>query len=83
MLGPESDLRVSGCGNPGMAVAGMGDVLGGMIAGFLAQGLTLGQAKVMGVMNHAGLSDSLVGQLGESGLMASDLLPHLGRWVDP
>ncbi len=78
----QGHISVCGCGNPGMAVAGMGDVLGGMIVGLVAQGLPMDQAMVMGVMNHAGISDSLVAQSGEAGLMASDLLLHLSAWIN-
>lgn len=61
-------------GNPGMASAGMGDLLSGMIAGFVAQGLSLEQAAQAGVMMHAEAGDRVVSSRGERGLLASDLL---------
>ncbi len=64
-------------GNPGMASAGMGDLLGGMIAGFVAQGLTLDKAACAGVLFHATAGDRLVSRFGERGLLASDLLLEL------
>jgi len=45
-------------GNPGMATGGMGDVLTGIIAGILAQGLTLKDAAEAGVDLHAKAADS-------------------------
>ena len=63
-------------GNPGMASPGMGDVLTGMIAAFVAQGLDLETAAAAGVEAHARAGDrAAVG--GERGLIASDLLEEL------
>lgn len=64
-------------GNPGMATAGMGDLLGGMIAGLVAQGLSLWHAAQAGVLLHAAAGDRAKDKLGERGLLASDLLPEL------
>ncbi len=61
-------------GNPGMASAGMGDVLSGLIAGLAAQGLSLTDAATVGVWTHATAADIIVQQRGECGLLASDLL---------
>ncbi|AUH71639.1 NAD(P)H-hydrate dehydratase [Legionella sainthelensi] len=61
-------------GNPGMASAGMGDVLSGIIAGFCAQGFSLAQAAQYGVWVHAVAGDRVAEKLGEAGLLASDLL---------
>ena len=69
-------------GNPGMASGGMGDVLTGIIAGFLAQGLSLMDAAKAGVYIHATAGDRAA-QEGERGLLASDLLPHLRKLVNP
>lgn len=65
-------------GNPGMASGGMGDVLTGVIAGLLAQGLTPAQAARLGVCLHAHAAD-LAAQDGQRGLLASDLFPLLRR----
>ena len=72
--------KVSICnlGNPGMASAGMGDLLSGIIATFLAQGCSLETAAKMGVWLHAKAGD-LASADGERGLIATDLLPHIRR----
>ncbi len=74
-------LSVCSAGNPGMASGGMGDLLTGVIAGLLAQGLELATATQLGVCLHAAAGDSAA-QQGERGLLASDLLPYLRRWVN-
>ncbi len=70
-------------GNPGMASAGMGDLLSGMIAGFVAQGLDLWQAAQAGVMFHAEAGDRVAHKLGQRGLLASDLLDELPQLINP
>lgn len=69
-------------GNPGMAVAGMGDVLTGIIAALLAQGLAVEQAARVGVQVHARAGDRAATR-GERGLLASDLLAELRSLVNP
>lgn len=64
-------------GNPGMATAGMGDVLSGIIAGICAQGLSLNDAAKLGVWVHAVSGDRIAKRLGEAGILASDLLDIL------
>lgn len=66
-------------GNPGMASGGMGDVLSGTIAGFMAQGLTPSEAAQLGVTIHAMAGDRAAQEGGERGLLASDLMPYLRR----
>jgi NAD(P)H-hydrate epimerase len=63
-------------GNPGMASGGMGDILTGIIAGLIAQGIAHGDAADMGVCLHAAAGDRAARD-GERGLLATDLLPHL------
>lgn len=60
-------------GNPGMATAGMGDVLSGIIGGFLAQGLSLLDAAAYGALIH-GLAGDRAAKDGQRGMMATDLL---------
>ncbi len=62
-------------GNPGMASGGTGDVLTGIIAGLLAQGLKAADAARLGVWCHARAGDEASAAEGERGLMAGDLLP--------
>ncbi|MEJ2127412.1 MAG: NAD(P)H-hydrate dehydratase [Woeseiaceae bacterium] len=69
-------------GNPGMAAPGMGDVLTGIVAALLSQGLSLEDAAAVGVAAHA-LAGDLAAEAGERGLLASDLLVELRRVVNP
>ena len=77
------DGRVALCpfGNPGMASAGMGDVLTGVIAGLMAQGLPAWDAARLGVLAHAISGDRAAGAC-PRGLIASDLLVHLRAFVN-
>jgi NAD(P)H-hydrate epimerase len=69
-------------GNPGMAAAGMGDILAGVIAAFLAQGLSLSEAATVGVEVHARAGD-IAALGGERGMLASDVLSALRGVVNP
>lgn len=73
---------ISSAGNPGMASGGMGDVLTGVVAGLLAQGLEPAQAAATAMQVHALAADAAAAD-GERGLLASDLMPHLRRLVNP
>jgi NAD(P)H-hydrate epimerase len=79
----DPDGRVAVCpwGNPGMASGGTGDVLTGVIAGLLAQGLDTWEAACLGVGLHARAGD-LAARAGERGLLASDLFPYLRALVN-
>lgn len=74
-------LMICHAGNPGMATAGMGDILSGVIGGLLAQGLQQKVAAALGVLLHATAGD-LAAKQGERGMMATDLLPHLRTLVN-
>ncbi len=69
-------------GNPGMATAGAGDVLTGVIAALVAGGRDLEQAAVAGVLLHARAGDRAA-HAGERGLIASDLIAELRAVVNP
>jgi NAD(P)H-hydrate epimerase len=69
-------------GNPGMASGGMGDALTGVIAGLLAQGMTLRDAAECGVCLHAAAGDAAAAA-GERGLLASDLIGWLRTLANP
>jgi len=69
-------------GNPGMAAPGMGDVLTGIIAALLAQGLDPEQAACVGVQAHALAGDRAARQ-GERGMLASDLIAELRAVLNP
>ncbi len=63
-------------GNPGMGVAGMGDVLTGIIAGVWAQTRNLYESACVGVLVHA-LAGDAAARRGERGMLATDLFPQL------
>lgn len=69
-------------GNPGMAVGGSGDVLTGVIAGLMAQGLAAEDAARTGVLVHA-LAGDAAAEHGERGLLPSDLVDALRGVVNP
>jgi hydroxyethylthiazole kinase-like uncharacterized protein yjeF len=73
----EKDLSICRAGNPAMASGGMGDLLSGIIAGLVTQGLTLWQAAQMGVLLHAKAGDSAFEKQGGPSLLASDLMLEL------
>ncbi len=77
LIASEDEIAVSTTGNPGMASGGMGDVLAGVIAGLLAQGLSLKNAAQQGVYLQGLAADLATAKDGERGLLASDLMPYL------
>jgi ADP-dependent NAD(P)H-hydrate dehydratase / NAD(P)H-hydrate epimerase len=76
---PRGQVAICPTGNPGMASAGMGDVLTGIITGLLAQGLSSWDAARAGVFLHGLAGDLAAATIGEPGLIAGDVLtaiPH-------
>jgi NAD(P)H-hydrate epimerase len=69
-------------GNPGMGSAGMGDVLTGIIAALIGQGLDIDTAAAIGVEVHARAGDRAA-ESGERGLIASDLLLEVRAVINP
>jgi hydroxyethylthiazole kinase-like uncharacterized protein yjeF len=71
-------------GNPGMATAGSGDVLAGVIGAMVAQGVKdLWAAAIAGVLAHALAGDLAAAEQGERGMLASDITQRLPRILNP
>ncbi|MBM3157059.1 MAG: NAD(P)H-hydrate dehydratase [Chloroflexi bacterium] len=78
---PDGRAKLNPSANPGLASAGTGDVLSGTIAGLLAQGLSPFDAACCGVYLHSMAGDAVKAELGDAGMVASDLLPVLPRAI--
>lgn len=73
----EGNIYINPTGNPGMATAGSGDVLTGMIASFIGQGLNPYNAAVLGVYCHGLAGDLAKMDKGEYGMIARDILDNI------
>src|SRR5439155_14795378 len=72
---PDGKFWINSSGNPGMAWAGMGDALAGMIAALIAQGAEPLQALLAGVYLHGAAADALVASgVGPAGITASEVI---------
>ena len=78
---PSGEAKISPIANPGLASAGTGDVLAGTIAGLMSQGLTPFAAASCGVYLHGAAGESVGAELGDAGMVASDLLPELPKVI--
>jgi hydroxyethylthiazole kinase-like uncharacterized protein yjeF len=78
----EEDVSICKAGNPGMATAGMGDVLSGVIASLAAQKIPLANAAKLGVLVHAMAGDLAAKEGGERGMVASDLMHYIRQLVN-
>ena len=74
---PDGRIFINPTGNAGMATGGMGDVLTGVIAGLIVQGLSPEAACHSGVYLHGAAADSLAGYMGPYGYLASDVMTAL------
>jgi len=76
----EAKLYINQTGNPGMSTAGMGDVLAGMIAAFIAQGLSADEAMLLAVHLHGAAGDELAKQQATLGMSATEVT-EWARWL--
>jgi NAD(P)H-hydrate epimerase len=81
IAGADGEVWLNSTGNPGMATAGMGDVLTGVIAGLIAQGVSSFNAAVLGVYLHGLAGDIVAQSLGMHGLMAGDVLNAIPKAI--
>jgi hydroxyethylthiazole kinase-like uncharacterized protein yjeF len=78
---PDGRAGISQIANPGLASAGTGDVLTGIIAGLVAQGLPLFDAAACGVYLHSEAGEVVRREMGDAGMLAGDLLPALPKVI--
>jgi len=76
---PDGKVVFNPTGNPGMATAGSGDVLTGIITGLLARGYERETACILGMYLHGLAGDIAANELGEESLMASDIVNSLPK----
>lgn len=78
---PNGEGFISPFVNPGLATAGTGDILSGIIASLLAQGISSVNAASLGVFLHGSAGEMVRHKLGEAGMVASDMLKVLPEIV--
>ena len=76
---PDGHVIFNSTGNAGMATAGSGDVLTGIITGLLARGYKQAEACLLGMYHHGLAGDIAAKDLGEESLIASDLIQYLPK----
>jgi NAD(P)H-hydrate epimerase len=76
---PDGKCFFNTSGNPGMATAGSGDVLTGMILAMLAQGYSLKEAAIAGVYAHGMAGDRAAKEESEAGVTASGIIENIGK----
>lgn len=74
---PSRKAMINPVAEPALSSAGTGDVLSGIIAGLMAQGLDSFNAAGVGVYLHAAAAHAMAGRIGRAGVLASDLLPEI------
>jgi NAD(P)H-hydrate epimerase len=74
---PDGKIHVNPTGNPALSSGGAGDVLTGLIGGFLARGWSPAKAAIAGVYLHGIAADSLAQDMGQAGILAGELLDVL------
>ena len=76
---PNKEVYFNSTGNPGMATAGSGDVLSGIITGLLAQSYSPDEAARIGVFIHGLAGDIAVGKIAQESLIAGDIIEYIGE----
>lgn len=76
---PDGHVMLNSTGNAGMATAGSGDVLTGIITGLLARGYKQREACLLGMYLHGLAGDIAARELGEESLIASDIIQYLPK----
>ena len=76
---PDGHIIFNSTGNAGMATAGSGDVLTGIITALLARGYSRENAAIMGMYLHGFAGDLAASELGEESLTASDIINYLPK----
>jgi NAD(P)H-hydrate epimerase len=82
---PDGEADLCSLGNDGMATAGSGDVLAGILVGLLAQGLPADETARLGTMVHSRAGDIAAGEFGRRGMIAGDMiraLPYVWRELE-
>ncbi|MFH1829933.1 MAG: NAD(P)H-hydrate dehydratase [Pseudomonadota bacterium] len=79
---PDGKVAINPTGNPGMATAGMGDALSGIIASFIAQGLEAATACKAAVYLHGLAGDIAARDLGQTSVIASDVISRIGKAIN-
>ena len=74
---PDGRAFINSTGNPGMATAGTGDVLTGMISGFLSQTMNPLHACILGVYMHGLAGDMAASEKGQYSLIATDIIDKI------
>ncbi len=78
IITPKGKVYINSTGNPGMATAGSGDVLTGIIVSLLAQKISAEYAAVFGTYIHGLAGDLAAQQIGQVALTASNIIDHIG-----
>ena len=77
MVNSDGEFCINTIGNAGMATGGSGDVLTGVVLALLARGYSSYDAARIAVYVHAAAGDEAAHKLGETSLMAGDIVKHL------
>jgi hydroxyethylthiazole kinase-like uncharacterized protein yjeF len=82
IAGAGGEIFINSSGNPGMATAGMGDALSGMLGALLGQGMPPLEALALGAFLHGYAADRVAARLGGIGYLTGDVIDELPRSLD-